>query len=60
MKAGAVYVPADPNYPDNRRHYIIEDSRAKFVLVNERHEARDNALCIADFSVLRVTPAIRQ
>lgn len=51
LKAGAIYVPVDPNYPENRRHYIIEDSQAKFVLVNDRLESRDDTLHIADFSV---------
>jgi amino acid adenylation domain-containing protein len=52
LKAGATYVPVDPNYPDNRRHYIIEDSQAKFVLVNDGQETLDNTLHIADFSTL--------
>ncbi|WP_247537499.1 non-ribosomal peptide synthetase [Ralstonia pseudosolanacearum] len=33
LKAGACYVPVDPNYPENRRSYILEDSQAHFVIV---------------------------
>ncbi len=35
LKAGAAYVPIDPNYPEERINYILEDTRAKVVLVNE-------------------------
>lgn len=31
-KAGGVYVPIDPIYPEERRNYIIEDSKASFIL----------------------------
>ncbi|MEP2281001.1 amino acid adenylation domain-containing protein [Maribacter sp.] len=32
MKAGAVYVPVDPNYPDKRKEYIKEDSNCDFTV----------------------------
>ncbi|MBW8687184.1 non-ribosomal peptide synthetase [Chitinophaga rhizophila] len=32
MKAGAVYVPVDPKYPDSRVQYILDDTQAKLVL----------------------------
>ncbi|WP_053375085.1 non-ribosomal peptide synthetase [Paenibacillus sp. FJAT-27812] len=32
MKAGAAYLPIDPAYPQERREYLIQDSRAKLVL----------------------------
>lgn len=34
LKAGAAYVPIDPNYPENRRSYILQDSGA-FVLLQQ-------------------------
>ncbi|MFB6366856.1 amino acid adenylation domain-containing protein [Paenibacillus elgii] len=32
LKAGAAYVPIDPNYPPDRIRYILEDSGAKLLL----------------------------
>ncbi|MCW9133456.1 amino acid adenylation domain-containing protein [Bacillus paramycoides] len=35
LKAGAAYVPIDPDYPENRIQYIIQDSQAKVILMKE-------------------------
>lgn len=35
LKAGAAYVPIDPDYPENRVQYIIQDSQAKVILMKE-------------------------
>ncbi|PGS65018.1 non-ribosomal peptide synthetase [Bacillus thuringiensis] len=32
IKAGGAYVPINPEYPDNRIHYMLEDSSPKVVL----------------------------
>ena len=32
LKAGGTYLPIDPNYPDNRLTYILEDCQTNFVL----------------------------
>ncbi|RAN89645.1 hypothetical protein B5P41_10950 [Bacillus sp. SRB_28] len=32
IKAGGAYVPINPEYPDNRFHYMLEDSSPKIVL----------------------------
>jgi amino acid adenylation domain-containing protein len=32
LKAGAAYVPIDPNYPDERIRYILEDTKATLIL----------------------------
>lgn len=34
-KAGGIYVPVDPEYPPERRNYIVEDSMAQFILTDE-------------------------
>ena len=44
LKAGAAYVPMDPNYPDERIKYILEDTQTRLVLTNEVHKARLEAL----------------
>jgi amino acid adenylation domain-containing protein len=33
-KAGGVYVALDPEMPNSRKNYIVEESKAKFVLTN--------------------------
>lgn len=35
MKLGAVYVPIDPQYPQDRIDYILEDSNSKLVITND-------------------------
>lgn len=47
VKCGATYVPVDPNYPLKRISYIIDDSKAQFVIT-------DRCLNIKDLNVLKV------
>ncbi len=35
MKAGAAYIPVDPEYPEDRVRYMLEDSEAKLILTEE-------------------------
>ena len=35
LKSGAAYLPIDPNYPDDRVSYILEDSNAKLVITTK-------------------------
>lgn len=37
MKAGGVYVPIDPDYPLARITYMLEDSRAAFIITKQQH-----------------------
>ncbi|NRB37084.1 MAG: amino acid adenylation domain-containing protein [Pseudomonadales bacterium] len=32
VKAGGIYLPIDPNYPDDRIKYMLEDSQAKSII----------------------------
>lgn len=34
MKAGGVYLPIAPDYPDTRKEYILNNSEAKYILLN--------------------------
>ncbi len=40
LKAGGAYVPLDPAYPQERRTFILEDTRAPIVLTQEALAAR--------------------
>lgn len=39
-KAGAGYVPIDPNYPDDRVAFMLEDTQARLLITNEMYGAR--------------------
>lgn len=34
LKAGGAYIPLDPNYPENRIAYMLNDSKAQYLLVS--------------------------
>ncbi|WP_159884984.1 non-ribosomal peptide synthetase, partial [Paenibacillus puerhi] len=40
LKAGAAYVPIDPEYPEERISLLLEDSGAKLLLVQEHLQAK--------------------
>ncbi|WP_395947750.1 amino acid adenylation domain-containing protein, partial [Caedibacter taeniospiralis] len=40
LKSGAAYVPIDPNYPDERIRYILEDTKAACVLTQSHYVAK--------------------
>jgi amino acid adenylation domain-containing protein len=40
LKAGAVYVPLDPEYPQERIEYMLEDSGAKILLVSAAYSGK--------------------
>lgn len=37
LKAGAVYLPLDPEYPSDRIRFMVEDARAKAFLIHSDH-----------------------
>ncbi|WP_051541403.1 non-ribosomal peptide synthetase [Caldalkalibacillus mannanilyticus] len=41
LKAGGAYLPLDPQYPEGRIQYMLEDSQTKWLLISEqnRHSA---------------------
>jgi len=40
LKAGAAYVPMDPDYPDERMSFVLSDTQTKLVLCNEAYRLR--------------------
>lgn len=48
LKAGATYIPLDPSYPDDRKKYINENSKCKFVLKPETYEEKNINLLSID------------
>ncbi|MBB3110778.1 amino acid adenylation domain-containing protein/thioester reductase-like protein [Paenibacillus phyllosphaerae] len=56
LKAGGVYVPVDPEHPEERIRYIMEDTSSPFMLTNRRYEARAATLASSIGSVRAVMP----
>ncbi|MBD3922036.1 amino acid adenylation domain-containing protein [Paenibacillus sp. PR3] len=44
LKAGGAYVPVDPEYPEERVSYILEDTRAGYILTKHSHLERAKQL----------------
>ncbi len=40
VKLGAIYVPIDINYPEERKQFIIEDTHLKLLIVQEKYADR--------------------
>lgn len=40
LKAGCAYLPIDPKYPNYRTQFMIEDSRAKMILTQQKYLTR--------------------
>ncbi len=43
LKAGGAYLPIDPNYPDQRKLYMITDTASQWVLAEEKEFGSDDA-----------------
>ncbi|MFB9326744.1 amino acid adenylation domain-containing protein [Paenibacillus aurantiacus] len=56
LKAGGVYVPVDPEHPEDRIRYIIGDTASPYVLTNARYEAKAKTLCETLPSVKAILP----
>ncbi|WP_167568693.1 non-ribosomal peptide synthetase [Brevibacillus migulae] len=44
LKAGGVYIPIDPEYPEDRIRYMLEDSQTAYILTTAEHEERAREL----------------
>lgn len=45
LKAGGAYVPVDPEHPDERNRYIVEDTGSAFVLTKGKYMQAADRLC---------------
>jgi len=45
-KAGAGYVPLDPDFPDQRLKYMIDHSQLSLMITNQEHEERNAFLSV--------------
>lgn len=45
LKAGGVYVPVDPEHPEERNRYIVTDTESAFVLTKSQYRSVAEQLC---------------
>ncbi|PWK05376.1 non-ribosomal peptide synthetase, partial [Tumebacillus permanentifrigoris] len=48
LKSGAAYVPIDPDYPEDRKAYILENSQSRILLQPDAYESLELARYDAD------------
>ncbi|MCX6149601.1 MAG: amino acid adenylation domain-containing protein [Ignavibacteriales bacterium] len=54
LKTGGVYIPVDPNYPQNRIDYILQDCEGKILITSEKYEKltsfnKDRIITVEEF-----------
>jgi amino acid adenylation domain-containing protein/non-ribosomal peptide synthase protein (TIGR01720 family) len=54
LKAGGAYVPIDPEYPLERKNYIIQNSNIDILLVEKRLEQRETELFEANGGINKI------
>ena len=59
LKAGGAYVPIDPNYPSERIAFILNDAKAKFLLVGRAKIDASRAQGVKEVDLDREAPALR-
>ncbi|KAJ1923075.1 hypothetical protein IWQ60_006115, partial [Tieghemiomyces parasiticus] len=58
LKSGAAYVPIDPEYPEERIRYIVQDSAVTLVLTTSTTQALLGDLTLPTLQVDKQTPSI--
>ncbi len=54
LKAGKTYIPLDPNYPEQRLGYMLEDSQASVIVTNSAQYARALVLAAETLPVINI------
>ncbi|MCP4151492.1 MAG: amino acid adenylation domain-containing protein, partial [bacterium] len=54
IKAGAAYLPVDPEYPEERKKIMLEDSRTKILLTDSESETAGTAYIHRDVDVINL------
>ncbi|MBJ6362748.1 amino acid adenylation domain-containing protein [Paenibacillus sp. GCM10012307] len=57
LKAGGVYVPVDPEHPEDRNRYILSDTESAFVLTKTQYLSEAKHLC-AEISTVKEILAV--
>ena len=52
LKAGAAYLPLDPDYPEHRIAYMLEDAQVNYVLTETLYETRFDSNKVACISMV--------
>ncbi len=63
LKAGAAYVPLDPEYPKGRINYILRDANIRLILTDERlanefNDSVETVLLISDVATAEISDPI--
>ena len=53
LKLGITYIPVDSRYPDERIEYILQNSKCKYVLINNDRKIEYNSLNISNLEYLQ-------
>lgn len=51
IKSGGAFLPLDPNHPEDRKEYMIKDSKVPFIVTSEKYK---DSLPEGDFKILIV------
>ena len=54
LKAGGVYVPVRPDWPENRKRIVIKKTNAKFVITDSKNEAENIKMLATDKAQLKL------
>lgn len=57
-KSGAAFVPIDPNYPEERIQFMLEDTESKVVIVNDCNEKRLEEIAPKNSIIVNIEDAV--
>ena len=54
LKAGGIYVPLDPDYPNDRLKFILEDARIEVILTHDRTEEKIRPILSDEITIINL------